>query len=345
MGTVRPIVRLAAFALAVLLLAACASKPSTKVSVGIGTDAYVDEDAPAYAALYLPYAQMAALAYSGENFVDKSGGSGTLCPRTDLLLDAGLAATPTQAGDNKRAAAWAQKLRSEWRCLFGQIGIDDCPKGMKCLGGLALQVWRRNDCKEAVIAFRGSESRDLGDWVSNLRWFVVSRYFDQYDQVRRDINAILKKIAQSGCVPPRIIATGHSLGGGLAQHAAYADGRINYVYAFDPSPVTGILDVPWDTRAKTIERFGTDRVYESGEILSPVRYIASGIFPSSSCRPRVRIVRFSTVPEGSLVERHKIAKFIEGMTELSRAYQKKAPLPVAYADATSCDLALSASGL
>ena len=61
--------------------------------------------------------------------------------------------------------------------------------------------------------------------------------YDQYDQVRDHIGDFVAHIEHDGCFRPgatQITAVGHSLGGGLAQLAAYADPKIRRVYAFDP---------------------------------------------------------------------------------------------------------------
>lgn len=51
------------------------------------------------------------------------------------------------------------------------------------------------------------------------------------------------KLRHAGNKPLKIIATGHSLGGGLAQFMAYAIPEIDLVYAFNSSPVTAYYDV------------------------------------------------------------------------------------------------------
>jgi Lipase (class 3) len=326
----RVVLRCAVPALLALGLGACAHRPD-EVAVGIGTAAYRTEPAAGYAALYRPYAQMAALAYTDqENLFAQSANRAPLCPDKARLRG---------APGGGEAARWVNQLEGEkWSCLFGRIGYDSCPPGQRCVTGLQYQVWRRTDCREAVIAFRGTDSGDIGDWISNLRWFVLAPYFDEYDQVGAEIRDVINKIYASGCRHPRIIVTGHSLGGGLAQHAAYGDKRITYVYAFDPSPVTGYFDFPWRTLRVTRNAFGTDRIYEAGEILSLPRYLASGLFPTSSCLPRVRIVRFATISAPSLLERHRIQAMTEGLIALSKL-PHPGPLPTGFKGAQTCDLA------
>ena len=290
-----------------LTLAGCASQPETKVAVGIGTAAYAPHPAKPYAVLYKPYAQMASLAYTDAPFLNAN-----TCPDAAKLRASG-------TDDDIAAAAMADALaRAGWLCRFGHVGPYGCKAGTpRCLDGLEYHVWRRRDCGTAVVAFRGTDFNEIGDWLTNFRWFLGRRFFDFYDQTQVAVPDIIKALYAEGCRPRTIVATGHSLGGGLAQHAAYADKRIGYVYAFDPSPVTAFFGIPFPERSAATEDLGIDRVYESGEILSLPRYLASGVFPSSQCRPRVRIVRFHTVTAPSLLERHRIRYLTEGLTKLA----------------------------
>ena len=65
-----------------------------------------------------------------------------------------------------------------------------------------------------MIAFRGTDANEIGDWLTNLRWFIASPLFDQYDQVQKAVPDIIDKVNGEGCSPRLIVATGHSLGGG-----------------------------------------------------------------------------------------------------------------------------------
>jgi pimeloyl-ACP methyl ester carboxylesterase len=72
----------------------------------------------------------------------------------------------------------------------------------------------------------------------------------------------------------QIVAVGHSLGGGLAQQAAYMDPRIRQVYAFDPSIVTGSSDAHvrrvW---SQNVPGLKIERIYEHGEFLAYLRFL------------------------------------------------------------------------
>lgn len=310
-----------------LILGGCASQPETRVAVGIGTAAYAGAPAKPYAVLYKPYAAMAVLAYTRPLYL-----TDRTCPSAEKLR-----ADPTE--DNRAAADMLDDLaRAGWSCRFGHIGPFGCKPGApRCLDGLQYHVWRDRRCGTAVIAFRGTDGSEIGDWLTNLHWFLGRRFFDQYDQVQVAVPDIIETLYAEGCRPRTIVSAGHSLGGGLAQHAAYADKRISYVYAFDPSPVTAFFGVPFAERRAATEALGIDRVYEAGEILSLPRYLASGVFPSSQCRPRVRIVRFHTVTAPSLLERHRIGELAKGLTRLAGHATQTAKGRIGFKHARECD--------
>jgi pimeloyl-ACP methyl ester carboxylesterase len=296
------------------LLSACASQPRDQVRVAIGSGPSEYQAARSYAALYVPYAMMATAAYSDPAVLNAEH-----CPDPAKLVNRALAKDEADFAFHKRVHSWIANLQvRKWECQFGVVGSLPCPPRnpqCKLIGGLEFHVWRRvdNGCREVAIAFRGTDRNDLGDWQSNFRWLHrLAPRFDQYDQVRENIGMIVRRIEASGCSSPnaRFVAVGHSLGGGLAEQVGYAHPRIRYVYAFDPSPVTGFFDVSALLRAAYNADHGIDRAYESGEILSLPRHFIEDIYPPSTCDPRVRIVRFNLL-SGSPVEQHSM----EGLTE------------------------------
>jgi hypothetical protein len=294
-GTARRLARRIVVAFIAALVAACAQFPD-KVCVGLGTAGYVSQDAAAYAALYLPYAKMAELSYT-----DSPG-------------------CPAEAGPRG------------WTCRFGTDAIGLCPARAVCAPGLAIQVWRKEGCGEAVIAFQGTNWTQLGDVLSNFRWFFRTSQLDEYTQVQFALRKIVARI-RAECAKAPIIATGRSLGGGLAQFAGYLDPQIKYVYAFDPSPVTAYFQVPPKIRERTVQYLGIDRVYETGEALSFPRHLISGMFPASDCRPLVRTVQFNIPAPPSLVARHSMQVLVHAF---ENAPQVSGHLPDGFTEARKC---------
>jgi hypothetical protein len=306
------------------VLGGCATQPRDEVVVGIGAEPGTNVKAVDYAALYSPYAMMATAAYT-----EPYDFNNARCP------DPGRLGRPVAGTDNDSRASvrsWINYLHARgWDCSFGIHGSLPCPRragGEKeCtpVGGLQFHVWRRmqgGSCREAVIAFRGTDKNDSGDWASNFRWlYRLAPKFDQYAQVQTHIKQIVARIKKNGCAGQGIqfATAGHSLGGGLAQQAAYADetGSIRYVYAFDPSPVTGFFDVSAMVLAKSADGLGVDRAYEAGEILALPRAIIENIYPPAPCNPRIRSVRFNLL-SGLGVAQHNI----ENLTKQLQAAAK-----------------------
>jgi dienelactone hydrolase len=298
----RFLLRLAAAALAALALAACATQPKNQVYVGVGTEMPRLALARDYAALYAPYAMMATLAYTDPAGLDHA----QHCPSYQNLGHGPPGEDQRAAEFRTTARHWIKDLKHlGWECRFGVYGNLNCPKrlGDNCdpVSGLEFHIWRRvtkRGC-EAVIAFRGTDKDDLGDWISNFRWlYRLAPKFDQYAQIKAHITRITQHIKKHGCgAATQIVSVGHSLGGGLAQQAAYADAHnsIHYVFAFDPSPVTGFFDVSAVLREYSTRGLGVDRAYEAGEILALPRIVIENIFPPAACHPRIRTVRFNVL--------------------------------------------------
>lgn len=222
------------------------------------------------------------------------------------------------------------------------------PFGCIPFPGLEVQVWAKKSgipgvCQEAAIVFRGTDGIDFDDWLSNLRWITrfIPGSYDQYDQVRdgiafantasgssldgngkkmsRWLTFLRNKISEvqkCDTKAMKIIAVGHSLGGGLAQQAAYmAEGEIQRVIAFDSSPVTGYFSVPEAIREKAEEHLVIDRVYEHMEILAVPRWIMRQIYPLTSEKPAIQTVRFNNAGGGAIT-RHRLNALLAGYMSL-----------------------------
>ena len=312
--------RAAVMGLAALLLGACAQQRGDAL-VSIGADVPTTVEARDYAALYLPYATMASAAYVNKPYLNDFN-----CPDRARLARGG----KDDADFRTSAQGWIRSLNAGgWECRFGVDASLPCPpraggdKECKPVGGLHFHVWRRMEgrhCREAVIAFRGTEKNDLGDWASNFRWlYRLAPKFDQYAQIKTHIKQVVARIKQNGCPSAPFATAGHSLGGGLAQQAAYADASqsIRYVYAFDPSPVTGFFDVSALVLEKSTVGLGVDRAYERGEILALPRLIIENFYPPAGCNPRIRTVRFNLL-SGLGIAQHSISNLTKELRETAK---------------------------
>ena len=287
-------------------LGACASlsnQPRNEVRVRVGPEPERAYRAEPYAALYAPYAMMSSLAYTGRDNLNRD-----LCPEPALF----------DRHNDAHATAWIRSLNGKkWQCVFGLSETLPCPhryRDCNPLGVPDLQVWRRDNpsCNELVIAFRGIKLMDPSDW-SYLRWLLPR--LDENESMQARVEDIATK---TGCrrAGTKIIAVGHSLGGGLAEETAYANGRIRYVYAFNAFPVAGFVSADSPVPARNKIGLVVENVYEAGEILDIPRLLLKG--PATSCNPQIRTVKFNLIPFGLPIEKHRIDTLTINMLELSR---------------------------
>jgi pimeloyl-ACP methyl ester carboxylesterase len=301
-----------------------------------GEDNYAQrQKAGPVAARVLPYALLAEQSYDSQVYLTrKATRRATACPADDPKdCDA--------PADDQRAAHWL----AEWRYVWSCNGPDEC--GVRATGqsdrvadGLGVQIWARKGvrCSEAVIAFRGTVGGDKGDWESNLHWILRAfPIYDQYEQVRDHVGDFIGHIERDKCYDEgrtEIIAVGHSLGGGLAQLAAYSDSRIRRVYVLHPSMVTGFYSVDPPNRDRNVQGLGIERVYEFGEVLAYGRLIMLHTIPLSPCNPRVVSVRFR-VFQGAPIALHSLSDLDNGLLRVARGSEpERSPMVLERCGAT-----------
>lgn len=280
-------------------------------------------DEAAAAARVLPYALMSAYAYRmGDACQDENE------VRIDDARKAqleGWLRTTTGSGP-----AWERNESFSTRSPKGDPGCEDEE-------GLMFHVWERElgNRTYVVLAFRGT-SGGLGDWwYGNLWWFT--RFLTQDNQLsraaahaQRVIEAYEARAAAGAKQPPRFVATGHSLGGGLAQHVLYRfPDRVEQAIVFDPSSVTGFAAVgqdrqlagctcdpePLRDRGVTISPEARIlRVYQTYEALANLRIFHKIILPPER---HVHELRFPFEASWNPVSRHSMFDLAEKLRSAS----------------------------
>jgi hypothetical protein len=199
---------------------------------------------------------------------------------------------------------------------------------------LRVDVWYHPAENILAVAFGGTVFTSRLDWRANLRWFIPGDDGDEYSVlVRHFIPAFQAEFHARRGRPGyerlgsvRLISTGHSLGGGLAQQFAYALvpdkelPRVSTVYAFDSSPVTGFYSVDKAIREANSQQLHVERIYERGEGLAAVRSILAAIYPPSASAPTINETRYalfwkpSVFALRSAVDQHSMMPFASEMT-------------------------------
>jgi len=195
-----------------------------------------------------------------------------------------------------------------------------CPltpaKGQRILSGLVYDVWVRPGAVPlAVLVFRGTNYLEFADWVANTR--PVTNWpglWDQYEQARALTPVLVAKLDSAYGGRERIFAAGHSLGGGLAQHASYHSPRIGKVFAFNSSPLTGYFDVAKKQRLLHGSTRRTYLVYESYEVLALFRAAPSYLDRFKKADIVVVRYNFSTgLDSPSPFRQHQMQRLVAGL--------------------------------
>lgn len=207
--------------------------------------------------------------------------------------------------------------------------------------GLFLLVLERTaPPREIAVVFEGTNFTELPDWEANLRWFLrfIPGFKDQYTLTAREVsNEFFHRVrsqpekyqvsesdetlrSASGD-EIKIVSTGHSLGGGLAQHFAYTfkqsskestGPKVSEVFAFDPSPVTGWFSAEDPPRSHNAKGLVINRIFEHGEILAYVRLLTSRLAVSEQ-DPAIWEYRYNFDPKANILRNHSMRSLACGL--------------------------------
>lgn len=215
--------------------------------------------------------------------------------------------------------------------------------------GMYLEVLERDEDPHTIVAvFEGTNFSELPDWKANLRWFLrfIPGYRDQYTIAAGDVadefydeiasrikknQAVLRegKLYSSSGHPVSIVATGHSLGGSLAQHFAYTfrqepvDSmglKVSEVFAFDPSPVTGWFSAADPPRTYNATNLIVNRMFEHGEVLSYLRLLTSRLAVSEE-NPAIWEYRYNFKKEVNVIKNHSMRRLACGLIQAARPWE------------------------
>ncbi len=139
-----------------------------------------------------------------------------------------------------------------------QVNLDgeptDKPTKVHKFSGLAYDIYEKVGTNKVVFAFRGTDSKRDYLWAN----FSVPPFNFQYRQARKAVGKYLIENSNKN-----VVATGHSLGGGLALSVSVHYGI--KAITFDPSPRI------FDGLSNMHEPAERIIVYQKGEILKIVR--------------------------------------------------------------------------
>jgi predicted esterase len=292
------------------------------------------------ASRFLAYSLMSAYAYRVKPGCPEKPGSLDEPAASQLIALLAHTIDPTEAADPSRG--WT-------------VDESGANHGCEDAGGLMFHVWTRRPVTgpmQVVIAFRGTSG--ASDWAFGNAWPLLHKFLsnNQYEvanaQVTRIIEFYSQAAAAAGEPPPRFLTTGHSLGGGLAEHVLYTHpSQIEQAIVFDPSSITGFSAIG-DEQLKVQGCACQDqlfpearlmRVYQTYEVLTGLRIFHKMIFPPER---HVQEVRFNfPASQWNAIARHAMHKLALDLHQASGQYvSSNAGLPWYASSTPACTVEL-----
>lgn len=163
---------------------------------------------------------------------------------------------------------------------------------------------RRGGSPTVLVAFRGTRSANWRDWFANFSWITGVLPIENEYAVARDVFKSVREraLVELGGGPVSFVVTGHSLGGGLAQHVAAGFPCVDAV-VFDASFVTNVFQF-----AAPFESSVTIHIYDKDDELTRLRSV---LFTQQDS-PTYRWYPIKLVPCGKSLC-HAVTPFVIGM--------------------------------
>lgn len=218
-----------------------------------------------------------------------------------------------------------------------QRGWGRCEVDFSTKKELKVQAWYKildDDLPliEVALVFRGT-TKIPSDWIWGnsvilLDFFGYAKESSYYRQIQTNLDRwlyaikqwIIENVKREG-VAFRISATGHSLGGGLAQCACYCNPDISHVFTFNSSWITyysRLVKSDWEANCKGAYIL---RFWESGEVLLFLRKLFEIFYlfdtKFDSYNPRYIEYKLNLTPWYiPPISSHSIRRIFEGLKAL-----------------------------